>query len=39
MVNLVPRGVLSATSMLPPCSAMMRRTIAKPRPLPRRFVE
>ena len=39
MVNRVPRGMLSPTSMLPPCSAMMRRTIARPRPLPRRLVE
>ena len=39
IVNRVPRGVLSPTSMLPPCSAMMRRTIARPRPLPRRLVE
>src|SRR5215471_10241738 len=39
MVNRVPRGDLSPTSMLPPCSAMIRRTIASPRPLPRRFVE
>ena len=35
----VPRGTLSVTSMLPPCSATMRRTIARPRPLPRRLVE
>jgi len=39
IVNTVPRGVLSATSMLPPCSMTMRRTMASPRPLPRRFVE
>ena len=30
IVNRVPRGVLSPTSMLPPCSAMIRRTIARP---------
>ena len=39
MVKQVPCGVLSAASMLPPCSAMIRRTIARPRPLPRRLVE
>ena len=37
--NRVPRGTLSVTSMLPPCSATMRRTIASPRPLPRCLVE
>src|SRR5581483_10233990 len=39
IVKRVPRGVLSPTSMLPPCSATIRRTIASPSPLPRRFVE
>ena len=39
IVNRVPCGELSPTSMLPPCSAMIRRTMARPRPLPRRFVE
>ncbi len=39
IVKRVPLGWLSATSILPPCSAMMRRTIARPRPLPRPFVE
>ena len=39
IVNTVPFGTLSATSMLPPCSAMIRRTIASPSPLPRRLVE
>ena len=39
IVKRVPRGALSPTSMLPPCSAMIRRTIASPRPLPRRLVE
>ena len=39
IVKRVPRGALSAASMLPPCSAMIRRTIASPRPLPRPFVE
>ena len=39
IVKRVPRGALSSTSMLPPCSAMIRRTIARPRPLPRRLVE
>ena len=39
MINRVPVGRLSVTSMLPPCSATMRRTIARPRPLPRPFVE
>ena len=39
IANRVPRGTLSLTSMLPPCSATMRRTIARPRPLPRCFVE
>ena len=35
----VPCGTLSVASMLPPCSAMIRRTIARPSPLPRRLVE
>ena len=39
IVNRVPRGALSVTSMLPPCSAMILRTIARPSPLPRRLVE
>ena len=39
IANRVPRGWLSVTSMLPPCSATMRRTMARPRPLPRCFVE
>ena len=39
IVNRVPRGTLSPTSMLPPCSAMIRRTMARPSPLPRRLVE
>ena len=39
MIKRVPVGTLSVTSMLPPCSATMRRTIARPRPLPRPFVE
>ena len=39
IVNLVPRGSFSPTSIVPPCSATMRRTMARPRPLPRRFVE
>ncbi len=39
MVKIVPEGALPATSMAPPCSAMMRRTIARPNPLPRCLVE
>ena len=39
MINRVPVGTLSVTSMLPPCSATMRRTMARPRPLPRPLVE
>ena len=39
IANRVPRGALSVTSMLPPCSATMRRTMARPRPLPRCLVE
>ena len=34
-----PGGVFSPTSIVPPCSATMRRTMARPRPLPRFFVE
>ncbi len=32
IANRVPRGTLSLTSMLPPCSATIRRTIARPEP-------
>ncbi len=39
MTNRVPCGALSCTSMLPPCSTTILRTMARPRPLPRRFVE
>ena len=39
ITNLVPCGSLFCTSMAPPCSAMMRRTMARPRPLPRCLVE
>ena len=35
----VPRGWFSLTSILPPCSTTIRRTIASPSPLPRPFVE
>src|SRR5262249_5732148 len=38
-VNWVPLGMLPPASLSPPCSAMMRRTIASPSPLPRRLVE
>ena len=39
IVKRVPCGTLSPASMVPPCSAMIRRTIARPSPLPRRLVE
>ncbi len=39
IVNRVPRGRFAATSMVPPCSTTMRRTMARPRPLPRPLVE
>ena len=39
IVNRVPFGTFALTSMVPPCSAMIRRTMASPNPLPRRFVE
>ena len=35
----VPDGTLSVTSILPPCSTIIRRTIASPNPLPRPLVE
>src|SRR6266568_3297522 len=34
-----PTGRLSSTWMLPPCSATIRAAIARPRPVPRSFVE
>ena len=37
--SCVPLGAAAPTSMPPPCSTTMRRTIASPRPLPRPFVE
>src|SRR5205823_139360 len=39
ITNREPCGTLSPTSMDPPCSATMRRTMARPRPLPRPLVE
>ena len=37
--KLVPRPTSEMTSIVPPCSSTMRLVVARPRPVPPRFVE